>query len=178
MAAAKNASAVLLAGLIVGLVSGLALGVLWWQLAPKVPLLVRPDTGAYPEGFQPEGFVAQDVTFAALAFVAGIAVTIGLAYMRRENLGVVLVAALLASAVGTVAMWFVGTHLGSVDIEGLVATTREDTVVDAPLKVSMPAMYLVWAIAAALVVTVLALSDWLGGRIAARKAAAAAESGS
>jgi hypothetical protein len=173
--AAKKASAVILAGLIVGLVSGAALGVVWWQLAPKVPLLIRPDTGAYPEGFQPEGFLAQDVTFAILAAVAGVAVTIGLAYMRRESLGSVLVAGLLASAVGTAAMWFVGTRLGSVDIDGLVATTRADTVVDAPLKVSMPAMFLIWAIASALVVTVLALSDWLGERRAQRKAAAAAD---
>ena len=158
--AAKKASAVILAGLIVGLVSGAALGVVWWQLAPKVPLLIRPETGAYPEGFQPEGFLAQDVTFAILAAVAGVAVTIGLAYMRRESLGSVLVAGLLASAVG---------------IDGLVATTRADTVVDAPLKVSMPAMFLIWAIASALVVTVLALSDWLGERRAQRRAAAAAD---
>lgn len=172
--AVRKASAVIVAGLIVGLLSGAALGVMWWQLAPSVPLIIRPETGAYPEGYQPEGYLASDVTFALLAAVAGVAITIGLAYMRRDGLGSVLVAGLLASAVGTTAMWFVGTRLGSVDIEGLVATTREDLVVDAPLAVSMPAMYLVWAIAAALVVTVLALSDWIGERIAAKKAAAAA----
>ncbi len=171
--AVRKASAVIIAGLVVGLISGAALGVVWWQLAPSIPLLVRPESGAYPEGYQPEGYLASDVTFAILAVIAGVAITVGLAYMRRDRLGSVLVGALLASAVGTVAMWFVGTRLGSVDIEGLVATTREDVVVDAPLSVSMPAMYLVWGISAALVVTVLALSDWLGERIAAKKAAAA-----
>ena len=72
-----------------------------------------------------------------------------------------LVAALLASAVGTAAMWFVGSRLGSVDIEGLSATTTEDLVVDAPLQVAMPGMFVMWALASAVVVTVLALSDWV-----------------
>jgi hypothetical protein len=149
---------------LVGLVSGAALGVVWWKMAPRVPVIVRPESGAYPEGFQPEGYLAADVTFAILGLIAGLAITIGLAYMRRDHLPSVLAASLAASVVGPAAMWFVGTRLGSVDIEGLVATTHADVVVDAPLTVSMPAVYLVWAIASALVVTVLALSDWLRER--------------
>ena len=174
MTTARKASAVIVAGLVVGLISGLALGVVWWRLAPRVPLVVQPGV-SYPQGYQPEGYLAADAAFGVLALIAGVAVTIGLANMRREHLFSVLVAGLLASSVGTAAMWFVGTRLGSVDIDGLVATTRADTVVDAPLKVSMPAMFLIWAIASALVVTVLALSDWLGERRAQRKAAAAAD---
>jgi len=160
MTTTRRASAVILAGLVVGLVSGAALGVLWWALAPRVPVVVRPGV-SFPEGYQPEGYLASDIAFGALALVAGVAVTIGLAYMRREHLLSVLIAALLASAVGTAAMWFVGTSLGSVDIDGLIATTTEDLVVDGPLEVSMPMMYLVWAIASAVVVTILALSDWI-----------------
>ena len=160
MTTSRKASAVLLAGGVVGLVSGAALGVVWWALAPRVPVVVRPGV-SFPEGYQPEGYLASDIAFGALALVAGVAVTIGLAYMRREHLLSVLIAALLASAVGTAAMWFVGTRLGSVDIDGLVATTTEDLVVDAPLEVSMPVMFLIWAIASAVVVTILALSDWI-----------------
>lgn len=171
---ARKASAVIVAGLIFGLISGAALGVVWWRMAPTVPLVIRPGAGSYPEGFQPEGYLASDATFGLLAFVAGIAVTVGLAYMRREHLVSVLVAGLLASAVGTAAMWFVGTRLGSVDIAGLVATTKEDVVVDAPLRISMPAMFLMWAVAAALVVVILAFADWLGGRRAEHKGARAA----
>jgi hypothetical protein len=157
---ARRASAVIVAGLVVGLVSGIALGVVWWKLAPRVPLVVRPGV-SYPEAFQPEGYLAADAAFGLLAVIAGIAITIGLANMRREHLVSVLGAALLASAVGTAAMWFVGTRLGSVDIEGLSATTTTDVVVDAPLKVSMPGMFLMWAIASAAVVSVLALGDWI-----------------
>lgn len=148
------------AGAIVGLVSGAALGVVWSALAPRVPLVVAPES-ASPQGFQPEEYLASDIAFGVLGLVAGVAVTIGLAYMRREHLLSVLIAALLASGLGTVAMWFVGTRLGSVDIEGLQATTTSEIIVDAPLTVSLPAVYLMWSVAAALIVTILALSDWL-----------------
>ena len=170
MSTVRKASAVVVAGLVVGAVSGAALGVVWWALAPRVPLVVRPGV-SYPEAYQPEGFLAADVAFGALAIVAGVAITIGLANMRRDHLASVLAAALLASAVGTAAMWFVGTRLGSVDIDGLSATTTEDLVVDAPLTVSMPGMFVMWALASAAVVTVLALSDWVAEVRRARRGA-------
>ena len=160
MTSARRASAVIVAGLIVGLFSGLALGVVWWQLAPRVPVIVQ-EGATFPQGYQPQGYLGADVAFGVLAIVAGIAITIGLANMRREHLLGVLIAGLLAGAVGTAAMWFVGTRLGSVDIEGLIATTEIDVVVDAPLEVSMPGVYLMWPVAAAAVVTVLAFGDWL-----------------
>lgn len=150
----------MLAGLIVGLISGLALGVLWWQLAPRVPLVVRPD-GVVPDAYQPSGYVAADAAFAVLAVIAGVAIAIGLATMRRDHLFSVLVGALLASAVGTAAMWFVGTRLGTVDIEGLSATTQDQVVVDGPLRVTMPGVFLTWALASAIVITFLAFADWL-----------------
>lgn len=147
------------AGLLVGALSGAALGVLWWQLAPRASVVVRPD-GVRPQGFQPEEYLAADVSFAALALVAGVIVTMGLAAMRRQHLVGVLFAGVLAGIAGTVAMWQVGTRLGSVDIEGLVATTSEEVVTQAPLEVTMPGVYLIWAIAAAAVVAALAIGDW------------------
>ncbi|HAN70956.1 MAG TPA: hypothetical protein DCQ36_05130 [Actinobacteria bacterium] len=163
MTTTRKASAVIVAGLIFGLVSGAALGVVWSALAPRVPTVISPD-GVSPDAFQPEQYFSSDIAFGVLALVAGVAVTIGLAYMRREHLASVLVSALLASAVGTAAMWFVGTRLGSVDIEGLQATTTGELVVDGPLQVSLSAMYLMWPLASAGVVTFLALGDWLQER--------------
>jgi hypothetical protein len=151
---------VVVAGLVVGLLSGAALGVLWWRLAPRASVVVRPE-GARPQGFQPEEFLAADVSFAALAVVAGVILTVALAAMRRHHLLGVLIASLVASVVGTVTMWQVGTRLGSVDIEGLIATTEEEFVVQGPLEVTMPGVFLMWSIAAATVVAVLALGDWL-----------------
>ena len=166
---ARRASAVVVAGRVVGLFSGLALGVVWWQLAPSVPVIVRPGD-SFPQGFQPEGYLAADATFGLLGVIAGIAITIGLANMRRDRLLSVLIAGLLSGVVGTAAMWFVGTRLGSVDIEGLSATTDTDLVIEAPLQVAMPGMFLMWPLAAALVVTVLALGDWIVEVRSARRA--------
>ena len=160
MSVERRAGAVVSAGIIVGLISGAALGVVWSALAPRVPLVIAPES-ASPQGFQPEEYLASDIAFGILGLVAGVAITIGLAYMRREHLMAVLVAALLSSALGTAAMWFVGTRLGSVDIEGLQATTTSEIIIDGPLTVSLPAVYLMWPVASALIVTVLALSDWI-----------------
>lgn len=154
---------VLIAGLLVGGLSGVALGVVWWRLAPRASVVIRPE-GVRPQGFQPEEYLAADVSFAALALVAGVILTVALATMRRQHLRGVLLASLLASAVGTVAMWQVGTRLGSVDIEGLIATTEEEFIVQGPLEVTMPGVFLMWAIASAVVVAVLALGDWIVGR--------------
>ena len=151
---------IVIAGVVSGLLSGAALGVLWWRLAPRATVAVRPD-GARPQGYQPEEYLAADVSFVALALVAGLVLTVALAAMRRRPLLGVLVSGLLASAVGTLAMWQVGTRLGSVDIEGLIATTSEEFITDAPLEVTMPGVYLVWSISAATVVLVLAIADWL-----------------
>jgi len=158
---------VVIAGAVVGVLSGAALGVLWWRLAPRVPIVIQPD-GSRPQGFQPEEYLAADIAFAALALVAGVILTIALAAMRRQHLLGVLTAGLVASALGTFAMWQVGTRLGSVDIEGLIATTDVEFVVNAPLDVTMPGVYLVWAIASTTVVAVLALSDLLASARARR----------
>ncbi len=157
----------LVAGAVVGVLSGAALGVLWWRLAPRVPIVIQPD-GSRPQGFQPEEYLAADIAFAALAFVAGVILTIALAAMRRQHLLGVCCRGSVASALGTFAMWQVGTRLGSVDIEGLIATTDVEFVVNAPLDVTMPGVYLVWAIASTTVVAVLALSDLLASARARR----------
>lgn len=155
----RRVTSVLAAGLIMGVVVGLAFGVIWWRLAPRVPLIVRPDR-AVPQGIQPDGYLGADLAFAFLAVVAGIAIAVGLVRMRREHLLSVLGAALLSGAIGTIIMWAVGERLGSVDIEGLAATTTTDLVVDAPLQVTMPALLLVWPITSAVIITVLAALDW------------------
>ena len=146
------------AATIVGFVSGSALGVLWWRLAPRVTIVVRPE-GTRPQGFQPEEYLAADVAFAALAFAAGVVLAIALSRLRRHHLLSVLAACLVASALGTAAMWWIGTQLGSVDIEGLVATTEDQQIAEDALTVTMPGVFLMWAIASSIVVLVLAVID-------------------
>lgn len=159
MTLVRRTTSVITMGLIIGVVAGVALGVVWWQLAPRVPVVVRPDA-VYPEGYQPDGYIAADIAFAALALVAGIAVTIGLLRMRREHLLACLIASLLSGAIGSALMWFVGARLGHVDIEGLSATITDKVVVNAPLHLTMPGLLLVWPITAALIVMIMAFADW------------------
>ena len=158
MPRARRAASVISAGVVMGVVVGAALGVIWWRLAPRVPLVVRPDS-ARPQGFQPDGYLAADLAFAILALIAGIAIAVGLVRMRREHLAPTLVGALLAGFIGSPLMWFIGEHLGAVDIEGLSATVTSDLVVDGPLRLSMPALLLVWPIASVFVITVMAAID-------------------
>jgi hypothetical protein len=146
------------AAIVVGVLFGAALGVLWWRLAPRVSLTLRPDGDVWA-GYQPEGYIGADVAFGALALIAGVAVTLGFIRVRREQMGMVLLGTLLSGVIGTAVMWFVGTRLGSVDIEGLVATTDADVVVDAPLEVTLPGVFLVWPIVASLIISVLAATD-------------------
>lgn len=161
---ARKASAVIVMGGLIGLVAGGALGVVWWRLAPRVTMVIRPGDSAVPQGFQPEGYLAADIAFAVLAVAAGVLVTIGLIRMRREHTTSALAASILAGLLGSLAMWFVGTHLGNVDIEGLAATTDVESTVDAPLRITMPAVLLLWPITAALVSTVVTMADWLHDR--------------
>lgn len=166
----RKAPAVFGAAIALALVAGAALGVMWWRLAPRVALVVRPDDTS-PKDYQPDAWIAADVTFTALAIVAGVGVTVALIAMRRTHLLTVLVAALVAAAVGTVAMQLVGEQLGAVDIEGLQATLDTETVVDGPLVVTMPGVLMTWAITAAVVVLVVSFGDWLHGRRQTRRQA-------
>jgi hypothetical protein len=84
---------------------------------------------------------------------------IGLVAMRREHLLASLVAALASAAVGTCAMWWVGSHLGFVDLTNI--DTPDSTVVDAPLEVTLPAMLLMWPLGSSIVILVMAIGDYL-----------------
>lgn len=165
----RRPAALVTAALSVGAIAGAALGVIWWSLAPRVALVVEPDR-TYPGTYQPREWITADVVFTALAVAAGIVATVALARMRRGHLVDVLGAAVLAGAVGGLVMRAVGERLGSVDVEGLQATLAEPSVVEAPLRLTMPAALLAWPIAAAAVVTAIALGDVLAERRARRRA--------
>lgn len=154
---ARRASAVLTAGLISAVVLGLALGVVWWKLAPRVSVIVKSGE-TWPANYQPDEYLGADVTFGALAILAGIGLTIALIYMRREHLVSTLASSVLSGFVGALLMWFVGTRLGGVDIAGLSGT--EEVTIDAPLQLTLPAMMMMWPLTAAVVISVVAAADW------------------
>jgi len=154
----RNALTVAVAGAVVGLLSGAALGVMWWALAPRVSIVVV-EGGLKTDGFQPQEYLAADIAFGAIALVAGFFITVGLVYMRRDHLVATLGAALLASVLGTVSMWFVGTRLGSVDLESV--SLPDASIIEGPLEVHMSGIFLVWPLTASVIITVMALSDFI-----------------
>ena len=87
---------------------------------------------------------------------------IGLVSMRREHLVASLVASLASAVVGTFAMWWVGSHLGFVDLANV--DIPDSTVVDAPLEVTLPAMLLMWPLGSSLVILIMAIGDCLAQR--------------
>lgn len=150
----------LIAGLVVGVIAGAALGVVWWRLAPRVPIVVKPNQ-AFPEGFQPSGYIAADVAYGALAILAGVLVVVGLLAIRRYHLLPALAGAIVAGVIGSVLMWQVGTLLGHANLEELASSTNIETVVDAPLVLRLTGLLLLWPITSAVVITVVAAWDWV-----------------
>jgi len=97
-----------------------------------------------------------------LGAIAGVLVAIGLVSMRREHLLASLIAAMTSAVVGTWAMWWVGSHLGFVDLANV--EVPDSTVLDGPLEVTLPAMLLMWPLGSALVIFVISLGDSLADR--------------
>jgi hypothetical protein len=157
----RKAVTVFITGIITGAVSGAALGVVWWALAPRVSVVVTPDR-VFPEGFQPQEYFAANIAFGALAAIAGVLMAIGLVSMRREHLLASMAAALASSVVGTFAMFWVGSHLGFVDLSS--ADIPDATVLEAPLEVTLPAMLLMWPLGSSLVILVMSIGDYLAQR--------------
>jgi len=157
----RKALTVFVTGLIAGLLSGAALGVLWWALAPRVSVVIFPDR-VVPEGFQPQEYFSANIAFGALGALAGVLVAIGLVSMRGEHVLASLAAALASSVVGTWAMWWVGSHLGFVDLENL--KMPDSTVLDGPLEVTLPAMFLMWPLGSSMVILMMALGDVFADR--------------
>ena len=93
MSTARKASAVIVAGLVVGLVSGAALGVVWWAPGSARAARGAGRASASRRRTSPRATSPRTSPSVLLAVVAGVAITIGLANMRRDHLASVLVAA-------------------------------------------------------------------------------------
>jgi hypothetical protein len=92
---------VFITGVITGGLSGAALGVMWWALAPRVSVVITPDR-VFPENFQPQEYFAANIAFGAIGATAGVLMALGLVSMRREHL--------LASLIAELASAFTSAH--------------------------------------------------------------------
>ncbi|MEK9809675.1 MAG: hypothetical protein VW362_04460 [Candidatus Nanopelagicales bacterium] len=149
---------------------GALLGWLWEAWAPRVVLEVAGDGKAYPEGFQPEGYMGDDGVAAILCAVAGLIVGLVVVLLARRvghtpkitmwTLGIVIVLGII----GAVVMRQVGLALDDVDLPAELAAAQPGDLLTSPLKLRMPGVLVMWPAMSALVVFIVELTDWWQGR--------------
>ncbi|MFF7727958.1 ABC transporter permease [Streptomyces sp. NPDC008001] len=129
-------------------VSGLLLGVLWWWLAPRVPL-ISDGKAVYLKNSEGEQAIGADGTFALLALGCG-AVAAAVVFWLRRRGGVPLVVGLgVGSFLGSLVAWRFGAWLGPTsDVVAAARAAGRGVVFDAPLKLAAKGALLAWPLAA------------------------------
>ncbi|MFB7270203.1 DUF2567 domain-containing protein [Streptomyces sp. NPDC056244] len=143
-------------------VSGVALGLLWLWLAPRVPL-ISDATAVFLKDTEGEEAIAADGVFLLLALGFG-AVSGALVFLFRRRGGIPLVLGLaLGGLLGAVLAWKVGTWLGPTpDVVAHAKAAGTGATFDAPLELNAKGALLGWPVAA--LVVHLALTGLFGPR--------------
>ncbi|MFR9795588.1 AAA family ATPase [Streptomyces sp. MS06] len=136
-------------------VAGALLGLLWWWLAPHVPLVGQENGGGwvvYVKDTEGEQAVGADGTFTLLALAFG-AVTAAGAFAWRRRGGVPLVVALgVGGLLGAVLAWRLGMWLGPAqDVLAHAKAVGKGVTFPAPLELGAKGALLAWPLAALLV---------------------------
>ncbi|MEU6667423.1 AAA family ATPase [Streptomyces sp. NPDC046727] len=134
---------------------GVLLGLLWWWLAPHVPLVgdeVDKSWVVYLKDSEGEQAVGVDGTFALLGLAFGLVSAVVLVLLRRRG-GVPLVVALgLGGLLGSLLAWRLGVWLGpESDVLAHAQAVGKGVTFSAPLKLSAKGALLAWPLAGLLV---------------------------
>lgn len=134
---------------------GVLLGVLWWWLAPRVPLVGGVLDGnwvVYLKDSEGEQGIGVDGTFSLLALAFG-AVSAAVVFLVRRRGGVPLVVALaVGGLLGSVLAWRLGVWLGpGSDVVAQARSAGKGVTFDAPLKLGAKGALLAWPFGALLV---------------------------
>jgi hypothetical protein len=132
-------------------VCGVALGLLWLWLAPRVPL-ISDGKAVYLKDTEGEEAIGGDGTFTLLAAGLGVLTAAAVFWRwRRGGIGTVLglaVGGVLASVVG----WRIGVWLGpDTDIVAHATRVGPQKVFDAPLELRAKTALVAWSLAAMVV---------------------------
>ncbi|WLW55772.1 AAA family ATPase [Streptomyces sp. YU58] len=134
---------------------GVLLGLLWWWLAPRVPLVgdvVDQNWVVYLKDTEGEQAVGVDGTFTLLGLAFGV-VTAFVVFLVRRRGGVPLVVALtVGGLLGSVLAWRLGVWLGPAqDVVAHARSVGKGVTFSAPLKLGAKGALLAWSLAAVLV---------------------------
>ncbi|KOG35716.1 ABC transporter permease [Streptomyces resistomycificus] len=135
---------------------GVLLGLLWWWLAPHVPLIGGLDEQGnwvvYLQDTEGEQAVGVDGTFTLLALAFGLLSALAVFLVRRRG-GVPLVVALaVGGLLGSLLAWRLGVWLGPTqDVVAHAKDVGKGVVFSAPLKLGAKGALLAWPIAALVV---------------------------
>ncbi|MFG2516624.1 AAA family ATPase [Streptomyces sp. NPDC048584] len=134
---------------------GALLGVLWWWLAPRVPLVGEVLDGnwvVYLKDSEGEQGIGVDGTFSLLALAFG-AVSAVVVFLVRRRGGVPLVVALaVGGLLGSVLAWRLGVWLGpGSDVVAQARSAGKGVTFDAPLKLGAKGALLAWPFGALVV---------------------------
>jgi hypothetical protein len=135
--------------------AGVALGLLWVWLAPRVPLIGDVVDGNWVVYFgdtEGEQAVGVDGTFTLLAVACGLVSAVAVFAWRRRG-GVPLVVALtVGGLLGSVLAWRLGMFFGpSSDVLAQAKAAGKGVSFDAPLRLSAKGALLAWPLSALLV---------------------------
>ena len=135
--------------------TGALLGVLWWWLAPHVPLVgdvVDKRWGVYLKDTEGEQAIGVDGTFTLLALAFGAVSALAVFLWRRRG-GVPLVVALaVGGLLGSLLAWKVGVWLGpESDVLAHARSVGKGVTFSAPLKLGARGAWLAWSMSALIV---------------------------
>jgi hypothetical protein len=154
----RDAAVVLVAVTILGV----ALGLLWLWLAPRVPLISN-DKAVFLKDTEGEEAVGADGTFVLLALAFGAVSAAAVFWIRRRG-GIALVVALaLGGLLGSLLAWGIGVWFGPThDVVAHAREVGEGVTFDAYLELRAKGAVLAWPVAA--MVVHLALTALFGPR--------------
>lgn len=125
--------------------AGVALGLLWLWLAPRVPL-VSDGSAVFLENSEGEEAIGADGTFVLLAVGFGVLSAAAVFWRLRRGGVLVVIGLALGGVLGSLAAWRVGVWLGpSSDVVARAREAGKGVVFDAPLELhAVAAAVLVW----------------------------------
>ncbi|MFJ3227596.1 AAA family ATPase [Streptomyces sp. NPDC086783] len=131
--------------------AGVLLGLLWWWLAPHVPLvggLVDKKWVVYFKDTEGEQAIGVDGTFTLLAVAFGAVSALGVFLMRRRG-GVPLVVGLaVGGLLGSLLAWRIGVWLGPTqNVIAHAQAVGKGVTFSAPLKLNAKGALLAWSLA-------------------------------